>query len=99
MDFSKTIIVSAVNIVEGGALSILKNCIKELVFYIRDKDFSIKILVHSRNLLLDYENVEYISYSKSKKSFIYRLFYEYIYFYFIFIRMMKYVLILKSMEQ
>ena len=83
MDFSKTIIVSAVNIVEGGALSILKNCIKELVFYIRDKDFSIKILVHSRNLLLDYENVEYISYSKSKKSFIYRLFYEYIYFYFI----------------
>lgn len=83
MKYTKTIVVSAVNIVEGGALSILKNCIKELVLYTRDKDFDIVVLVHSSDLLPKYENVEYISFPKSKKSFIYRLFFEYIYFYFV----------------
>jgi hypothetical protein len=83
MKNSKTIIVSAVNLIEGGGLSILQKCVQELSTYNKDNKFKIYILVHSISLLPKYENITYIVYPKAKKSWLFRIFYEYVYFYFI----------------
>ena len=83
MKYNNVIVVSAVNIVEGGALSILKECVKELNDYVQNNELKIKVLVNSSKVLPKYDNVECISFSLSKKNFVFRLFYEYLYFYFL----------------
>lgn len=83
MKYNNIIVVSAVNIVEGGALSILKECVKELNDYVQNNELKIKVLVNSSKVLPKYDNVECISFSLSKKNFVFRLFYEYLYFYFL----------------
>lgn len=83
MKNSKTIIVSAVNLVEGGGLSILKKCVQELSTFNKDNKYTIYILVHSISLLPEYKNITYIAYPKAKKNWFLRVFYEYIFFYFV----------------
>ncbi|MBR1639809.1 MAG: glycosyltransferase [Treponema sp.] len=83
MKNSKTIIVSAVNLVEGGGLSILKKCVQEFSTFNKDNKYTIYILVHSISLLPEYKNITYIAYPKAKKNWLFRAFYEYIYFYFL----------------
>lgn len=72
------IVISAVNIVDGGALSALKDCLAGL-----DQSFSgnyrIVALVHKADLF-SFENIEYIEFEKSKRSWAFRVFYEYFYF-------------------
>ena len=77
----KTIIISAINITNGGPLSILKdslNCLNR--FHSQE---NIIILVNNKKLFLEYENLTFIEFKHSKKSWLFRLFYEYIYFYFL----------------
>lgn len=83
MKFNNTIIISAVNLVEGGTLSILKKCVQEIVQYNSSGKYKIIVLVHSKNILPAYENVEYIAYPASKRNWFIRMFYEYIFFYFL----------------
>lgn len=77
----RVIVISAVNIYEGGALSILKECVIEIR---KEKynNYDIKILVHSKKILSNFhtENIEIIEFPSSRKSYILRLYYEYIYF-------------------
>lgn len=80
--YNNTIVVSAVNLVEGGTLSILKKCVQELVVYNSGKK-KIVVLVHSKDILPQYEDIEYKEYPLSKKNWMIRMFYEYIYFYFL----------------
>lgn len=75
----KIIVISAVNIVEGGALSILNECLSSLSKGNLINEYRIIAIVHDRNLV-KYDGIEYIDIANSKKSWMHRLFYEYIYF-------------------
>ena len=83
MTYTNTIVISAVNLVNGGTFSILKKCVEELTLYNSVGKYKIYVLVNSVDLLPKYENVEYIAYPLSKKNWLIRIFYEYIYFYFL----------------
>lgn len=78
----KLIVISAINLFEGGPLSILEDCICELT-NATYKEFQIKILVHKIDLIKHHEseNIEFIEFPKSRKSYFFRLYYEYFYFY------------------
>lgn len=75
-------VVSAVNIVEGGPLTLLKNCISFIDNSDLSKNFKILILVHKIELFndLNTNNIEFIEFTDAKKNYINRLKYEYIYF-------------------
>jgi len=77
MDKPKNIIVSAVNLTEGGPLTILNACLKTL----SDNygyNYNIIAIVHDKNLC-EYPNIEYLNYPKIKKSWIKRIYFEYFY--------------------
>lgn len=75
----KVIVISAINIRSGGTLSILDDCLQYL-----DKELSsaykIVALVHNKTILTKTNNIEFIEFPNSIKSYFYRLYYEYIYF-------------------
>lgn len=75
------IVVSAINFFEGGPLTILKECLEYLSENMSGK-YKIIALVHDKKLLKT-ENIEYIEYKKSRQNWLYRIYYEYIYFYFL----------------
>ena len=85
MKYEKTIIISAVNLVEGGGLSILQKCAQEIsIFNLKNSNtYKVIILIHDKALLPKYENVIYIEYPLAKKNWFFRVFYEYIFFYFV----------------
>lgn len=68
--------------VEGGIFTILHNCLQKLATYSRDKELKIYALVHDASQFnFDYsDNIEFIEFPKSKKYWLYRLYYEYFYF-------------------
>lgn len=76
----KTIVISAINIFEGGPLTILKECLSYLN-NLPKTEYSIVAYVHDRNIL-HYPNIKMIELKKSRRNYIYRLYYEYIWFYF-----------------
>ncbi|GGA63253.1 hypothetical protein GCM10008015_00160 [Flavobacterium palustre] len=77
----KTLVVSAVNFFEGGPLSILNDCLSYLNDD-KDKEYNILALIHKKNIIdiSKYPNVEFIEFPKSRKSYFYRIYYEYYYF-------------------
>ena len=78
-DIKKIIVVSAVNLTEGGPLSILKECLEYLSDNLARK-YKIIALVNSENIFA-VKNIQFISFPMSKKSWLARLYYEYVYFY------------------
>lgn len=76
----RIIVVSAINMIDGGALTILKNCVAALSADEFVSRYRIIVLVHKRILLPQYEGIEYIEFPKSKSHYYYRLYYEYISF-------------------
>ncbi|MEQ9851161.1 MULTISPECIES: glycosyltransferase [Pectobacterium] len=79
---NKKIVLSGVNMVEGGILTVYRNVIKSLS---RHDDLDIICLVHDKNLFLAYkkENVKFIEYKNIKNSWLKRLLFEYIISWFI----------------
>ena len=78
----KKIIISGINMTEGGILSIYKDCLKYVEENLTSK-YKIIALVHTKGLFkkLDSENkIEFIEFEDSKKSWIKRCYYEYFYF-------------------
>ena len=76
----KTIIISAINFSEGGPLTIYKECLKCLEENFL-KEYKVVALVHDKSLFSEYEEkIEFIEFKDSKKSYLKRLYYEYIYF-------------------
>ena len=75
----KIIVVSAVNLITGGTLSILQQCLKELAEGDYQKDYRIIAIVHHKELCY-YPNIEYIELSWPKTSWIKRIWCEYITF-------------------
>lgn len=72
------IVVSGINLFEGGPLTIMQEVLLTLSTHF-SKRFRIIALVHSKNLY-NVSNVKLLEFPKSRKSWSYRLFYEYYYF-------------------
>ncbi|WP_080746900.1 glycosyltransferase [Comamonas thiooxydans] len=75
MTIKKHIVISGVNLVEGGTLTIYKECLDQLAKN-HSRDFNITALVHSANLF-ETPGINYIEYPEIKKSWLKRVFFEY----------------------
>ncbi len=79
MEPRQTIVISAVNLISGGPLTILRDCLGWLSRSGTAKKYRVVALVHARSLA-DFPGVEYIEFPASKRSWLLRLWYEYIRF-------------------
>ena len=76
----KTIILSGINFSEGGPLTIYKECLRCVEEYLL-KDYEIIALVHNKELFSEFDSrIRFIEFKDSKKSYLKRIYYEYIYF-------------------
>lgn len=77
----KVLVVSAVNLTEGGTLTILRNCLSFLdtnpLMY---NEYTIIALVHKKDLF-QYRHIVLKEFPKAKSSWLFRLYYEYWGFY------------------
>ena len=73
----RTIVVSGVNMIDGGALTVIKDCALCLSKDYFADSYKIVFLVHKKDLMPVCENIEYIEFPKSKSHYFYRLYYEY----------------------
>ena len=73
----KTVVVSAVNIRKGGTLTILRDCLQYLSGLAEAGEWKVVALVHRRSLC-EYPGIEYIEIPWSVKSWIHRLWCEYV---------------------
>lgn len=74
---SKLIVISAVNLIEGGTLTILRDCLSYLSGLASKGNYRIIAIVHDKRLA-NYPNIEYIELLWPKKNWMYRLWFEYI---------------------
>jgi glycosyltransferase involved in cell wall biosynthesis len=77
-DIKKVIVVSAINIVDGGAYTILKECLEGLSSGF-SCHYDIIVLVH-KTPTFQVQNITYIEFPASKSSWFLRIYYEYFYF-------------------
>lgn len=75
----KTIVISGVNVVDSGILSIMTDCLVQLEKYTANKNIKVIALVNSKKLF-PIPNIEFIEFPKSKRNWLSRLYYEYFYF-------------------
>lgn len=77
----KKIAISAVNFFEGGPLSVLLDCLDYLNSD-RFNNYKVIALIHKKEILdtSKYPDIEFIEFPKSRTSYFYRLYYEYVYF-------------------
>ncbi len=77
----KTIVISGINLFEGGPLSVYKDCLNSLINSGFNKKYKIICFVHKKILFNEFnEIIEIIELPKSRDSYLYRLYYEYVYF-------------------
>lgn len=77
MNNKKIIVISAVNLVEGGTLAILNECLSSLNLYLTtNKNYDVIALVHDKHLCF-YSNIKYVNLKKIKESWLNRLLFEY----------------------
>jgi glycosyltransferase involved in cell wall biosynthesis len=83
----KITVVSAINIVDGGALTVLQDALIAFDSNIKAGD-SVIFLVASPVVhdSLNIKNIKFFYFPKSKKNWLFRVFYEYFYFYFLSLR-------------
>ena len=76
----KRIVISGVNIVSGGMLSVYKDCLREMLCYCQD--IEIVALVHDLKLFEEIEDIRltYRAYPKAKSSWLQRCYHEYVLF-------------------
>ena len=73
------IVISGINMTEGGIFTILDNCLNQIEIYNKALNYEIVALVADKSRF-NYENITYIEFPKSKKNWLFRLYYEYFYF-------------------
>ena len=76
----KTIILSGVNLFQGGTLKIMQDAIEALSVYGKDR-YRIIALVHDEKQYHSHPGVEYLSFPRSRRSWLWRLYHEYVLFY------------------
>jgi len=65
--------------VEGGIFTILDNCLQKISIYSIKNELNVIALVRDKTKF-NYPNIEFIDFSKAKKSWFSRLYFEYFYF-------------------
>ena len=76
----KTIVLSGINLIEGGPLTIYKDCLRCVEKYFLE-NYEIAALVHNRELFSEFDSrIKFIEFMDSKKSYLKRFYYEYFYF-------------------
>ncbi|WP_069874142.1 glycosyltransferase [Fusibacter sp. 3D3] len=77
----KKIIISGINLFEGGPLSVYKDCLDTIIEHEYDKEHKIIAFVHKKILFSEYPNtIQFIELPNSRKNYFWRLWYEYFYF-------------------
>lgn len=76
----KLIVISAINLRSGGPLSILHDFLNYLDTSVASS-YKIIALIHNKSIAPDTKNINYIEFEKSASSYLYRFYYEYLYFY------------------
>lgn len=77
----KTVVFSGINLYSGGTLQIYRNVLSALVENNFDKIFNIIAFVYKKELFADINgNIHYIELKNARKNYLYRYYYEYIYF-------------------
>lgn len=78
----KEIVFSGINLFEAGPLSIYYDCLNTVKKLNIDKEYKITAFVHKKELFKDYQDyITIIELPQSRGSYLFRLYYEYIYFY------------------
>ena len=76
----KTIVLSGINLIEGGPLTIYKDCLRCVEKYFLE-NYEIVALVHNKELFSEFDSkIKFIEFMDSKKSYLKRFYYEYFYF-------------------
>lgn len=73
----KTIILSGINLVNGGTFTIMKECLDSISASSISAQYKVIALVHKREIFPQYSNIELIDYPKSKNNYFLRFYYEY----------------------
>lgn len=77
----RVIVISGINLVDGGPISVFIDLLNTIVEMGYSKNNKIIALVAKKDLFLQFKNdMQLIEFKKSKKNWIYRLYYEYVYF-------------------
>ena len=75
----KIIVLSGINLIEGGPLTIYKECLRYVENYLLE-NYEIVALVHSKELFSEFDSrIKFVECRDSKKSYLKRMYYEYIY--------------------
>ena len=76
------IVISGINIFEGGPLTIFHDTLMD---FSNRNNFNIVALVHDKTLFDNFKNTSiiFLEFKLSRKSYIFRFFFEYVYFYFL----------------
>lgn len=77
------IVVSGINLYSGGTLSIYKDFIKSLLNNKVNKKAKITLFIYKKELFkeyMGYSNLEFIELPLARKNYLFRMWYEYIYF-------------------
>lgn len=77
IDKRKLIVVSGVNLVEGGPLKVILDCLKFLDENIDFHEYKVMAYVHKRSLFPAFRNVEIKEFKEVKSSWIKRVYFEY----------------------
>ena len=76
----KIIVLSGINLIEGGPLTIYKECLRYVENYLLE-NYEIVALVHSKELFSEFDSrIKFVECRDSKKSYLKRFYYEYFYF-------------------
>lgn len=73
----RTIVISAVNLVEAGTLAILRDCLRYLSELAENRAYRVVAIVYKRELA-DFPNIEYVETQWPKKRWVNRLSFEYV---------------------
>jgi glycosyltransferase involved in cell wall biosynthesis len=78
----KNLVISGINLFEGGPLSVYKDCLNSIIQLGFEKKYNVIAFVHKREIFKDYiDKIEIVELPKSRENYIFRLWYEYFYFY------------------
>lgn len=78
----KTLVVSGINLVDGGAYSVYRDFLQSLIQSGYSEEYKIIALVSKKELFDEFSGkIELLEFPESKKSWIMRIYYEYFYFY------------------
>jgi glycosyltransferase involved in cell wall biosynthesis len=79
LHMKKKIVISAINSFGGGVLSVVQDCLQEMIKIYGDK-IEIIALVYDKSLI-GIEGVTYLEFPKARSKWVERLYLEYVYFY------------------